>query len=214
MSWFHLFNDLRSVPMFASKEMLVSTLNLRLLNFQCFQNLKLFTLRLIAVHVSKTEAVMAAVVEAAVAVVAMVAGVEIAVAEATVVAAEAAEVTVVVAEAAVAEAAADTEAADAVAVAVATVAVVEAVADMGMAANNTMGAMDGAVDVEVAPEAEAPAPVSGAASEAETDVAMAEEKAEEKAALVITPTRCAPRSTPVRERKEGAPPAEEGGGAS
>lgn len=128
MSWFHLFNDLRSVPMFASKEMLVSTLNLRLLNFQCFQNLKLFTLRLIAVHVSKTEAVMAAVVEAAVAVVAMVAGVEKAVAEATVVAAEAAEVTVVVAEAAVAEAAADTEAADAVAVAVATVAVVEAVA--------------------------------------------------------------------------------------
>ena len=110
--------------MFASKEMLVSTLNLRLLNFQCFQNLKLFTLRLIAVHVSKTEAAMAAVVEAAVAVVAMVAAVEIAVAEATVVAAEAAEATVAVAEAAV-----DTEAADAVAVAVATVAVVEAVAE-------------------------------------------------------------------------------------
>jgi hypothetical protein len=109
--------------MFASKEMLVSTLNLRLLNFQCFQNLKLFTLRLIAVHVSKTEAAMAAVVEAVVAVVAMVAAVEIAVAEATVVAAEAAEATVAVAEAAV-----DTEAADAVAVAVATVAVVEAVA--------------------------------------------------------------------------------------
>jgi hypothetical protein len=118
-----LFNDLRSVPMFASKEMLVSTLNLRLLNFQCFQNLKLFTLRLIAVHVSKTEAAMAAVVEAVVAVVAMVAAVEIAVAEATVVAAEAAEATVAVAEAAV-----DTEAADAVAVAVATVAVAEAVA--------------------------------------------------------------------------------------
>ena len=128
MWWFHLFNDLRSVPTFASKEMLVSTLNLRLLNFQCFQNLKLFTLRPIAVHVSKTEAAMVAVVEAAVAVVAMVAVVEIAAVEATVVAAEAAEATVAVAEAAVAEAAVDTEAVDAVAVAVATVAVVAAAA--------------------------------------------------------------------------------------
>ena len=83
MSWFHLFNDLRSVPMFASKEMLVSTLNLRLLNFQCFQNLKLFTLRLIAVHVSKTEAAMAAVEEEAEAEEAMEAEEDKAVAEAT-----------------------------------------------------------------------------------------------------------------------------------